>query len=619
MKSHARGPLSKLVPALLRDAGNMCDVGAASIDHDLKTMRLRLKHEGESFLTITLPAFCSNFERSIAEGKVTPQFSYGYRKTGCLPSFLRGFTELVFDSGTGLIREEPNEDAVKAIRQLCLFAKKVSLPCSPKREKKAIEGFVSIEQDLELLRPEGGLLEVFKQVSCILWRQAAYSFRDSGAFRLHTTPKHGPGATCERISGNQKYVHKSWHARLERIFPLDLHAYPNVGCMLRPEAGLASLALVSQEDELPVRVTLVPKTLKGPRIIAIEPVCMQYTQQVLSRWLMHQLETDGIVGGHVNFTDQTINQRMAMKASADGSLATLDLSSASDRVPLDMIQTMLHDAPELYQALEACRSRRAKLPDGRIIPLKKFASMGSATCFPVESMYFLTVVLTALADKHGGPISEKLLKKLVSRVYVYGDDIIVPVDTTEAVIAALTSFGCKVNSSKSFWTGQFRESCGMDAFNGYRVTPIYVRCLPPRSRRDARAIISWTEASNLLYRNGFWLTADYMKNVVESVIGKLPIVAEDSGAVGLTSFQKNLTVHGWNKDHMCAYVRAYVAEPVYTEDVLEGYGALLKCLLLLEESSSGDPLVPRSIQKDHLVRSSRHGASRIKRRRLNVS
>ena len=616
MKSHANGPLSGMVAAILLDAAARCAVDNASVERDLITISSRLKHEGDAFLTITLPQFSSNFERSLAEGQVTSELSHGHAKTQCLPSLLKGFTRLVFDVGTGRLLENPSIDAILSVRQICLAFKKVSLPCHPKRNEKAVWDFIKIEHSLEHSWPDSESLRIFEEVSRTLWVPTFHDIEDA-MFCL--MPKHGPGATCERKSGNQKYAHKVWYERLEQYFPMDLHLFSSAEHMMDPEEGIDSIDLIPGDQEEPVRVTLVPKTLKGPRIIAIEPVCMQYAQQALLQYLVKRIERGRFTAGHVNFTDQTVNQSLALSSSADGSLATLDLSAASDRVSLRLVQHMLQDVPVLRYALESCRSRRAQLPNGEVIHLKKFASMGSATCFPVESMYFLTVVLTALHMEHGRPVTEGSVREYASQVYVYGDDIIIPVAAAEAVMKALCTFGCKVNTNKSFWTGQFRESCGCDAYAGEVVTPTYIRTLPPSDRRNASAIISWIETSNSFYEKGFWLSANYMKNVVEQAIGKLPIVSEDSAALGLKSFQKAQTIHGWDLHRQCPYVRAHVVESVHESDPIDGYQAQLKCLLLLERSSDRNPLVPISLQEDHLLRSARHGASRIKRRRVLVS
>lgn len=615
MKSHANGPLPGMISCILLDAANRCAVDATSIDRDMMRIMSRFEHEGESFFTITLPNFCSNFERSLDKGMVTSEFLHGSAKTQYLPSLLKGFTMLVFDVGTGRLLDEPSIDAIISIRQICLFAKKVSLPCSSKRNEKAEWDFIKIEQELEHVSPTDDLHRIFCEIGSLLWNDV---FNDVEDAIFHLIPKHGPGATCEHISGNQKYANKVWYERLEQYFPMDLHLFSSAEHMLDPQEGIDSIELIPVEEEQPVRVVLVPKTLKSPRVIAIEPVCMQYTQQAILQYLVKRIEKSVLTSGHVNFTDQEVNKSLALSSSKLRNLATLDLSAASDRVSLKLVEAMLSGCPVLLDLLKSCRSRSAILPNGVLVHLRKFASMGSATCFPVESMYFLTVILTALHDLHETPVTLRSIKRYIRDVYVYGDDIIIPVSATDAVMKALTSFGCKVNSTKSFWTGQFRESCGCDAFNGEEVTPTYLRHLAPSDRRDASAVISWIETANSFYERGFWHTSQYMTNVIERAIGKLPITSKNSAALGKVSFQKYLTVHGYDKDIQCAFVHAYVPTEVMTNDTIDGYNAQLKCLLSLEKSRPSDFLSPKCKNEGHLSQSAKHGASRIKRRRTLV-
>jgi hypothetical protein len=375
------------------------------------------------------------------------------------------------------------------------------------------------------------------------------------------------------------------------------------------EDGLAQVSFAQEEQELPVRVTPVPKTLKGPRIIAIEPVCMQYAQQALASYIIKKLETSKFTSGHINFRDQEINKKLALSASSTGVYATIDLSDASDRVPLSAVYDMFYCNPDLGDAILACRSKAAQLPSGEILPLKKFASMGSALCFPIESMYFFSAVLTARLEIHDLPLTFSNLKYLIRDVFVYGDDIIIPADEADAIARILTGvFYCKVNSTKSFWTGWFRESCGMDAYKGESVTPTYLRCLQPGNRKSVAELLSWIATSNLFYERGYWITASYMKDVVERIIGILPIVFKGSPGLGWISFQRGTTVHRWNKKLHRPEVSTYVASPVYKRDPLDGWSALLK--FFLSTSKSRD----EEIDEKHLQRTSRSGTVSMKRR-----
>lgn len=600
MKSHV-SILLEVAHAVFIDAYAKCAANEPA-ERDFAVLKSRVKHEGLSYLTITLPSFGSDFERCLADGEIGSKYFRSFRKYRRIPAFLRGIVSHVFDAGTGLLLECPSISAVESIRQICFMYKKLKLACAPHRVASAFAGYIRDERALDVpLVPED--IAHFGAVSDLLWE--SLSVYDN---TLDLLPKHGPGATAERISGNQKYVHQKWYQRLERYFPMDSYAFSSLNAIESKE--FERLTLVSEADEQPVRVIHVPKTLKGPRIIAIEPVCMQYAQQAISRLLVKHLESTKPYLGHVNFTNQGINRRLAMIGSEDKSHATLDLTSASDRVPLSLVSRMLEIAPVLRDAILACRSSRAQLPSGKIITLRKFASMGSALCFPIESMYFYTLCIGALLRKYNRPVTREDIRLMSSRVTIYGDDIIVPQIDAAAVVDHLQKYYCKVNMSKSFWSGNFRESCGMDAFMGEEVTPTYVREMPPDDRRDGAALVSWMSASNHFYKRGYWRTARVLSKYCERLLGKLPIVGPDSAGLGMVSFQQVVSIERWGQRYQRPEVRTWVASPVYRTDKLDGYPALTKCLLNYECRLSSDT----SGDTKHLERSARHGAVALKRR-----
>jgi hypothetical protein len=169
------------------------------------------------------------------------------------------------------------------------------------------------------------------------------------------------------------------------------------------------------------------------------------------------------------------------------------------------------------------------MPDGTIVgPLEKFASMGSALCFPVEAMYFYTCCVLALLKRHNLPVSRSNILHVRRLLYVYGDDIIVPSTDAVFVLDYLQRYNCKVNATKSFWTGKFRESCGVDAYDGKVVSPTYIGTLPPKNKRQPERLISWTATANLFYKRGYWRTAQLLFNYVEAVLGPLPYLSETS-------------------------------------------------------------------------------------------
>lgn len=599
MKSHERD-LLELATCVLKDAVAKCTANQLE-ERDIETMISRVEDEGLSFLTITLPSIGKDLEQALAFGRIGSTHFRSFRKYGKVPAFLRGFFILIFDSSTGGILDEPQIEAIEGIRQISYLFKKLEVPCTQKRVRAAYRAFIQDEHDLQTpVDPD--VTDYFCNVSRVLWSSLITS--DDLSDVTSFVPKHGPGATAEHITGNNKYVIQRWHERLESYFPLLHNAFNSENAIESEE--FEKLTLVSEEQEQPVRVIAVPKTLKTPRIIAIEPVCMQYTQQAISSMLVSALERHPISSGHVNFTCQEINGSLAMTASADGKLATLDLSAASDRVPYALAIRMFDSNPNLQGAISSTRSTRAQVPGEEVITLQKFAAMGSALCFPVESMYFYTICIGTLLKKRGLPVTYRNAMLVSRDVFVYGDDIIVPSDDAVVIMNSLHEHMCKVNTSKSFWTGKFRESCGVDAYDGHNVTPTYVRRLPPHNTREASSLLSWSKASNSFYKRGYWLTASHLIKRCETYLGALPIVGPDCSGLGKVSFQPLVSSERWNVDLQIHEVKTWMAVPVYQKDKLDGYGALLKCLMKAGSTEPSDV--------KHLERSVRHGAVALKRR-----
>lgn len=632
MKSNA-SDCHELMRNIYIDATMKCTADVSDF-RDLETIRSRTENEGLSFLTITLPRFCRAFERSLAIGKIDPAAFVGFEltKSGGIPAFLQGILGQIFSRETGevifdesLVNRSVVSDIptlVESVRQICLTFKKVEDDCTPERVTAALDNFIKIEQEVAEFSCTDRDRSKFLGISDMLWGNMVVDFSTSSI-----TPSHGPGATADRISGNQKFLWRRWHDRLEHHFPLVDFGYP-LGI---PETSeeLEIVTVVPESDEQPVRVVLVPKTQLSPRIIAIEPCCMQFAQQGIRSYLYDKIQSYWLTVGHVNFTDQTVNQKLAIDGSTTGLLATIDLSDASDRVPWSLAKEMFRCNSDLQSCIEACRSTSAHLPDDRVIPiLSKFASMGSALCFPVESMYFYTVCVMALLEDSNLSYTYENIFEVSREVYVYGDDIVVPSTKAVVILDYLQRFNCKVNTHKSFWTGRFRESCGVDAFCGEVVTPTYIRQWHPKNKRDARSIVSWVKTANLFYKRGYWRTASYMFAHVEECIGPLPYADERSLALSRISFLGHRSVDRWNEELQRFEMRAWTPSPVFRFDELDGYGALQKCLSILEDRKHDWPIdseikwveadqlirLAGAIDERHLTRSALHGSVALKRR-----
>lgn len=582
---------------LLQDMEEWCGVSAPG-DH--KTVTCRVEHEGLSFLTITLPAFGKDFERSLDQKRVSDDLFLGFKRRGGIPLFLGVFLRLVFDECTGVMLDAPSVTAVRAIRQFTLAFGKINITCSKERTDAAFAQYIKCEQEVRISDREADTdslsrisLRVFANVFTVIDHLVYEGITHEGNLR----PKHGPGSTAEKLLGNQKFNQTEWPVRLDRYFPAGEFLLPN----FRYWEHLDEVDFLEPSDERPVRVVAVPKTLKTPRIIALEPACMQYAQQALMEQLVERIEGDDLLSSFIGFTDQVPNQDLAMKGSLYGNLATLDLSEASDRVSNQHVRALTRYWPHLRGAVQACRSQKADVPGYGVIRLAKFASMGSALCFPFEAMVFLAIILKAISSELNTPVTNELLLQLKGRVRVYGDDIIVPVDFAPRVVIELEAYGLKVNQRKSFWSGNFRESCGGDFFMGHRVTPVRIREKFPTSLKHVGQIESTVALRNHLFEAGFSRSVDYLDSLLKEVLPLFPVVDRDSSGLGRWSYTPP-EGEKWCDKRQVSLIKAPVVKRTTPVDKLDGIGALMKFFL-----RRGD--LP--LQKDAFIRAGRDSTARI--------
>jgi len=223
------------------------------------------------------------------------------------------------------------------------------------------------------------------------------------------------------------------------------------------------------------------------------------------------------------------------------------------------------------------------MQDGSIVHLRKYASMGSALTFPVEAVCFLMICIAAVCDERkvfnrlGRVKSLEAFEKARKDILVFGDDIVIPVDAIVKVKEYLEAFGLKVNSKKTFFQGSFRESCGMDYFDGVLVTPVYLRQHPPTSHRDAGKFVSWVHMANRFYKNGWIRTAHLVADYIDKMY-KLPCVQETCAGLGWHFYRDGpAPTLRWNKKTNTSeyVVSTLVVDSIKFSDELDGLDRLL--------------------------------------------
>jgi len=253
-------------------------------------------------------------------------------------------------------------------------------------------------------------------------------------------------------------------ALMEYVFKhfagLDVHTY----------VPLRADVVTSRDSQ----IVFVPKSMRTKRVISKEPATLLYFQKGVDRAVRKYIAKHAYLRHRIDLNDQTKQRVAALEASRTRRSATVDLSAASDSVSYDLVKRVFHGTP-LYPYLVALRSRSTVLPSGRKRVLAKFAPMGSALCFPVETLIFAAIVECTAQYVHATQLVHSERANEVFAYRVYGDDIIVSDLCLEDLIVNLRWCGFRTNEEKTYGGSHyFRESCGCDAYDGHDVTPMRI-------------------------------------------------------------------------------------------------------------------------------------------------
>jgi hypothetical protein len=316
-----------------------------------------------------------------------------------------------------------------------------------------------------------------------------------------------------------------------------------------------------RDHEPPARLLAVPKTYAGPRLICSEPTSGQWCQQVIRDYLMSRAK-DTSLSPSIDFRSQERNQELAQEASHTGSHSTIDLSSASDRISCWVVERLFRLRPELLQCMYSVRTRWVHQDIDRFSPayarLRKFSTMGSALTFPVQTYLFTVLAVGTIIHERRWKHSIASIRRACQEVRVFGDDMIVPIDCHDSIVATLTHFLLKVNPAKTFWTGRFRESCGIDAYDGNDVTKVSIMSRPLVSKPES--VLSSVDTHNNLLRAGWYRAATYVRKQVSSLKRHaFRWVDPTTGAIGWHSYFGETNSHlqrRWNESLQRMEVRA---------------------------------------------------------------
>ena len=576
-----------LYSAMLVDIADKCPHLQIDSIRDYKRLLSAVDTRGIQTFLNDLPAIGKHFDRCLSDGRLTRSglpLARPYKTGVVIPRLFKGLLLSVFDS-SGVLRDSPDWTAIKYLRQLYFAAKRFSMECSNSSTWSTVDEFFRTDQEcrdptsnwfgsdisfepicdvhlcdvVDSRLPLSSNTATTEDLSPARLSGAKYAAQwaadvvtsSFGWFEpTEWRAKHGPGAVSDLSKGDSKYEFPSWPESLETIFPYADMAFSSYSHWIDEVANKESVEERSFSPSS--KLIAVPKTISSPRLIASEPTSYQWCQQTVLSFLVSSVKASRIRNS-IDFSSQEKNAQLALEASHTQSHATIDLSSASDRISCWLVERIFRRNPRILQSFYACRTRYIRNEIDRESPslymLKKFSTMGSALTFPVQTIIFTLIAIGCVVTKRQYRLVPRSIELASQEVQVFGDDIVVPTDCWPLVQAVLEDLGLKVNPNKTFGTGKFRESCGCDAYDGHNVTKVSVISMPEVSRPGS--IMSAVDTHNNFLMGGYYGTAAFIKSTVSSK-GRLtiPDVQVGSGNFGWYSFdqERNLSIRSrWNR------------------------------------------------------------------------
>lgn len=374
--------------------------------------------------------------------------------------------------------DDPQDVFAKQYLKEEILSKYISESTAPAevRWAAAVKKLISSEASCKKLNEEGFDLDglphgtfdaIMQRARCIIGEAVGLKPNPASLFQ---TMSFGSGATvCRKRTKGDPYF--KYNTRDPISVTQECYRYARATITATPLWAAAG----GVENLYETRGNVIFSVLKKvdeDRLAAKEAAANAALQNPVGKFFRRALKRLG-----VDLTDQDFNKLLAKIGSRDGSLSTLDLKSASDSISQRLVFELF--PIDWVTFLDELRSTEGFLPSGprsgsksgEWFTWEKHSTMGNGYTFELESLIFYALVKAA-RDWTRQNVAVPAKRHVVN---IYGDDIICPSYSSSLTVKILNICGFTTNEKKSFVAGPFRESCGGHYYNGYDVSPFYIR------------------------------------------------------------------------------------------------------------------------------------------------
>lgn len=492
----------------------------AGLLRDKATIQRRCKCEGLVFLTERLPELGKSFLTYIETG--SSDFA-GYHTRDQLPVFLRGLF-VCYERGYKRVT------AFKAIHQITSLCKKLRGDYDERKLAEQYNSFCEVDEELASV---DNLVE--EDTDQVLKLARFFCNEHFKILDPETAPgfigRPGPGATEDQCPRPMRYEPQRLYRVHDDVMPYAQWWYPLL-CDVNHRARHYKRLMKYSSHQPIARLKYVPKTAGKARGICIERNESQFLQQTLAAGILRHINSSSL-SSYIQIHNQNLNANLALESSWTQDWATIDMSDASDRIARSLVKYIFQDTLLVDYLMSVSTS--VIMPDKSLEPFlaeigappvviaRKFAPMGSGLCFPIMTLIHYYLIKAMICRIHQTTPEE------AGKVYVYGDDIVIQSKYASTVFEQLPKYGMKLNRTKSFVASKFRESCGIHAYNGVDVTPVYLKYTTKTDQPGHLHSVAINEKD--LRDRGWKLAADHLESKLLSL--GLKRVPKGTGLYGL--------------------------------------------------------------------------------------
>lgn len=350
-------------------------------------------------------------------------------------------------------QDEPDSLLGEAGRDYYVFHS--YLPAIRRMLDEVLPTVAEMQKSLRNLDPfafsPGAVADACTNPFCKWFRARYYTWSVDSTLDYNVYPD--PVAHRNLVEESFRTLANDWHSISER----ELAVSARIAKAIRPRYA--------------VKAMCVPKQLNALRVVCPERAYNAQLQNALmlcirSFWKRRKLD------GMFCWANQELSRQAAREGAATGRFATVDSTAASDTIFRDWMREINH--PSLNFLMEYMPTHVKW--GSKVYPMEMFGTMGSPlTWYVMMVMLYVECRLSEAITHFGEEIDvlRRSVRGYIGQLFFVGDDVVLPAEWADTLMDVMRRLYRIPNAEKTFVTGPYRESCGIEALGNRDISRVY--------------------------------------------------------------------------------------------------------------------------------------------------